>query len=535
VADLLTRSEVVGSPIPDIPERVLGDVLRRAVRLGATDPLIRTVSAHGEDSWTAEQLLHDTERVAAGLMARQSSGTRIATCLANGPEAILLQLGVALAGMVLVPINPRSSQPELEHVLRLSGAAEIFAAQEVAGNPAADMAMDLVPVLPTLHHVHRCVGDWRELLGDSPADLPAVDSASLAQIQFTSGTTGRAKGVEITHHGMVITAHAFRERLGLPDGGVWVNPMPLFHTAGNVLGVFGALWQRCEHVILAFDSTRTLALLAQHRATLLSAAPTLLDMLMVNTEMARADLSSLRVVFTGGQTVTPSFVARVEERFGAPLSIAFGMTETCGAALQTAPSDPDDLRRTTVGRPLAGTDIRIASPEGEPTALGQAGELWLRGSRLSTGYYQDPQATAAGIDDEGWLHTGDIAVMAPTGTCQIVGRLKDMIKSGGENVSPEEVEEVIVSHPSVASAAVVGAPSERWGELVVAFVVPTPGMTIDSTAVELHCRERLSTFKVPRIWRVVDALPMTASTKIQRHELRRIAAADPALQTGTPQ
>ena len=528
MADLMTRSEILGSPIPDLAERVLGDVLRRAVRLGATDPLVRTVSAIGEDTWTAEQLLHDAERVAASLLTRQPAGTRIATCLANGPEAILMQLGVALAGMVLVPVNPRSSQSELEHVLRLSGASEIFAADEVAGNRAADMATDLVLALPALEQVHTCAGDWRKLLGDA-ADLPAVESASLAQIQFTSGTTGRAKGVEITHQGMVITSHAFRERLGLPDGGVWVNPMPLFHTAGNVLGVFGALWQRCEQVILVFDSSRTLELVAQHRATLLSAAPTLLDLLMARPEIDSTDLSSLQVVFTGGQTVTPTFVDRVERTFGAHLSITFGMTETCGAALQTSPADPDDIRRKTVGRPLAGTDIRIAGPDGAPTAPGDPGELWVRGSRLTPGYYRDATATAIAIDNDHWLHTGDLALMDPDGACQIVGRLKDMIKSGGENISPEEVEEAVTSHPSVASAAVVGAPSERWGELVVAFVVPAAGTKIDPAVLDKHCRQRLSTFKVPRVWRVVDDLPMTASTKIQRNELRRIAAADPAL------
>ena len=529
MADRLERCEILAPPAAALAERVVGDVLRRAARLGPADPLLRTVIADEEQTWTATELLADAERVAAGLLARHEPGTRIATCLVNGPEAVLLQLGVALAGMVLVPVNPRSRPPELEHALRLSGAAAVFAAEDAAGNPAADVAAELARGLPVLTEVHRCTGNWRALVADEPTDLPRVDPESLAQIQFTSGTTGRAKGVQITHAGMVATSHAFRDRIGLSEGGVWINPMPLFHTAGNVLGVMGALWQRCEHFVVAFEPGRVLGLIAERRATLLSAAPTLLDLLMARPDIGEIDLSSLRVVFTGGQTVLPGFVDRVEATFGAPLITTFGMTETCGSALLSAPTDPDEVRRTTVGRPLAGTDVRIADPAGAPALPGEPGELWVRGERLSRGYYDDPQATAATIDPDGWLHTGDLAVMDARGACRIVGRLKDMIKTGGENVSPEEVEEAVASHPSVARAAVVGAPSERWGELVVAFVVPAADAEVDPAQLERHCRDRLSPFKVPRAWRVVEELPMTASTKIQRAELRRMASADPAL------
>ncbi|GAA0947407.1 class I adenylate-forming enzyme family protein [Pseudonocardia zijingensis] len=525
----LERCELLAPPAPELAERVIGDVLARAARLGPADPLLRTVTPREERAWTAAGLLADAERVAAGLLARHEPGTRIATCLANGPEAVLLQFGVALAGMVLVPVNPRSRGPELEHALRLSGAAAVYAAEDAGGNPAADLAEQTAARLPGLRAVHRCTGEWRALLHDRATALPTVSPQSLAQIQFTSGTTGRAKGVEITHAGMVATAHAFRARIGLAEGGVWINPMPLFHTAGNVLGVMGGLWQRCEHVVVPFEPGRVLALVPERRATLLSAAPTLLDLLMARPEIGDTDLRSLQVVFTGGQTVRPGFVDRVESTFGAPLITTFGMTETCGSALLSAPTDPDPVRRTTVGRPLAGTDVRIATPEGDPAVPGETGELWVRGERLTRGYHQDPAATAAAIDPEGWLHTGDLAVMDATGACRIVGRLKDMIKTGGENVSPEEVEEVVAGHPSVVRAAVVGAPDDRWGELVVAFVVPEPGARIDPAELERHCRDRLSPFKVPRAWRTVDELPMTASTKIQRAELRRMAAADPDL------
>ena len=299
-----------------------------------------------------------------------------------------------------------------------------------------------------------------------------VDPQSLAQIQFTSGTTGRAKGVQITHAGMVATGRAFADRLGPSAGRVWLNPMPLFHTAGNVLGVVGALWARAEHVVLPFAPEPVLRALADRRVTLLSAAPTLLDLLAASPYLPGTDLAALRVLFTGGMTVTPAFVDRVEAVFGARLSITFGMTETCGAVLQTSPTDPDRIRRETVGAPLAGTDVRIAGPDGTAVPPGVAGELWVRGARITRGYLDDPAATAETIDAEGWLHTGDLAEMDDDGACRVVGRLKDMIKTGGENVSPVEVEELLVGHPDVDRAAVVGLPDDRWGELVVAFVVP---------------------------------------------------------------
>ncbi|MCZ2828844.1 class I adenylate-forming enzyme family protein [Modestobacter sp. VKM Ac-2986] len=503
------------APAAGPADGVLGDVLRRAAGRGPDDLLLTTPDTGG--SWTAAELLADAESLAAGLLARHAPGARIATCLGNGPAPVLVQLGVALAGMTLVPVNPRSRPAEVEHALRLSGAVLALAAEEVAGNPVADLcaAVDGVEVL-------RVGTDWRAgLPWAAPGDLPVVEPESLAQVQFTSGTTGRAKGVLITHAGMVATGTAFAQRLGPTAGRVWCNPMPLFHTAGNVLGVVGALSAGAEHVVLPFAPEPVLQVLRAHRVSMLSAAPTLLDLLAA---AGPPDLPDLRVLFTGGMTVTPAFVDRVEAVFGARLSITFGMTETCGAVLQTSPEDPDPVRRETVGAPLAGTDVRVADPDGAPVPLGTPGELWVRGARITRGYLDDPVATAEAIDPEGWLHTGDLAEMTPAGACRVVGRLKDMIKTGGENVSPVEVEEVLVDHPDVARAAVVGVPDPRWGELVVAFVVPAGDRDPSPAELTAHCRDRLAPFKVPRSWRVVDALPMTASAKVQRAELRRVAA-----------
>ncbi|MCW2684553.1 MAG: Fatty-acyl-CoA synthase [Blastococcus sp.] len=521
----LARSELLAAPAPGPVEGVLGDVLHRAAQEGPEDVVLSTPST-GE-TWTAAELLADARAVAAGLLRDLAPGSRIATCLGNGPEPVLLQLGVALAGMTLVPVNPRSRPAELEHALRLSGAVRLYAAVDAGGNPAADHAAEAAPRLPALQGVRRCGDDWRASIERAePGVLPVVDPQTLAQVQFTSGTTGRAKGVRITHSGMVATGRAFADRLAPAAGRVWMNPMPLFHTAGNVLGVVGALWARAEHVVLPFAPAPVLRAMADRRATLLSAAPTLLDLLAAHPDLPGTDLSALQVLFTGGMTVTPAFVDRVESVFGARLSITFGMTETCGAVLMTAPTDPDRVRRETVGAPLAGTDVRIAGPDGSAVPPSVPGELWVRGARITRGYLDDPTATAEAIDADGWLHTGDLAEMADDGACRVVGRIKDMIKTGGENVSPVEVEELLVRHPDVDRAAVVGVPDERWGELVVAFVVPAGDRDPDPEALAEFCRNGLSPFKVPRLWRVVDDLPMTASAKVQRAELRRMAAED---------
>jgi fatty-acyl-CoA synthase len=504
-------SEVVAEPVPELDEAVVGDVLRRAVRLGPDDPLLTALDATGADvRWTAVGLLRDAESVARGLLRDLPVGARVATCLTNGPEVVLLQLGVALAGMVLVPVNPQARPAELAHALRLTGAARLYRRGD---GPAVDV------------EVVELDGRPEALLGEGDSRLPDVDPDALAQIQFTSGTTALPKGVRIHHRGMVQTSFAFAERLGLPEGGVWVDPMPQFHTAGNVLATMGALWQRAEHVVLAFTPAAAVRAVAERGATLVSAAPTLLHLMMAEPGFDVAGRDRLRVVFTGGSTLTATVVDEVERRFGAALAVTFGMTETCGSALLTAPlADSPQVRRTTVGHPLAGTAVRVVDPEGAVVPRGEPGELLLRGDRLTRGYHDDPAATAAAIDPDGWLRTGDLAAMDPDGRLRIVGRLKDMIKTGGENVSPEEVEDVIAAHPAVARAAVVGAPDERWGELVVGFVVPAPGAVVDLDSLAAHCRERLTPFKVPRRWHLLDELPLTASSKVRRAELRRLAA-----------
>ncbi|MEZ5230973.1 MAG: class I adenylate-forming enzyme family protein, partial [Acidimicrobiales bacterium] len=386
---------------------------------------------------------------------------------------------------------------EVEHVLRVSGAELALVADDYRGE---DLASIVRSVAPGLDHV-ELDGTGRALLdlaNSTPwTELIEPDPDSLAQLQFTSGTTGPAKGVRITHRAMALTGRVFADRLGLRADSTFLNPMPLFHTAGNVLGVMAGLTVRARHVTLPFTPEATLDAIDEEHPTVVSLAPTLLHMVMSHQRFADTDVDSVETVFTGGSTMAATAMADVEHRFGAPLVITFGMTETSGTALMTAPDDPDEIRHTTVGRPIALTEIKIVDANGATVPIGEPGELCVRGPRVTNGYFGDAAAPASTIDSEGWLRTGDEAVMDPNQYFRITGRLKDMIKTGGENLSPVEVEDVLVAHPTVDAVAVIGAPDPRWGEIVMAIIVPTAGAEIDTDQLEALCRERLATFKIP--------------------------------------
>jgi acyl-CoA synthetase (AMP-forming)/AMP-acid ligase II len=489
----------------------VGDVLRRAAeRVPDRDGLVDANVPDGR-RWTYADLLADAERIARGLLTRFEPGERVASSAPNRAELVLLQYGTALARLTLVPLNPLLRPNELAYVLGQSGAAGIVTAEEHRGHRLAETVAAL-----GLREVIVLGDDWEELLSDAsdgPAELPGVGPDDLGQIQYTSGTTGNPKGVLISHRGMALTAEAFAERLHVSDGAAWLNPMPLFHTAGNVLGGLGAAWACAPHVTLAFDPGRTLAAIAAERPGFVSAAPTLLHAVLEHPAFRSTDVRAVEIVVTGGSVLEPAFVRHLEASFAAPLSITFGMTETCGAICVGAPEDAQADRETTVGRPLPHTEVMVA----------RTGELLVRGPRVTKGYHDMPEETALAIDAEGWLHTGDLGSMDERGYVRIEGRLKDMIKRGGENIAPAEVEACLAEHAAVAEAAVVGLPDERWGEVVVAYVRPVPGSTPDVEELVAHCRERLASFKLPRRWAFVDAMPLTASGKIRRAELRERA------------
>jgi acyl-CoA synthetase (AMP-forming)/AMP-acid ligase II len=367
-------------------------------------------------------------------------------------------------------------------------------------------------------------GDWDAFCASgSPQErLPEVDPRQAAQIQYTSGTTGRPKGAVLHHRGIVNNARLHVDRLGLPPGSVQLSPMPLFHTAGCVLAVLGTLAGEGTLVLPpSFDPGLVLELVEAERVELLGGVPTMLIAILDHPRFGAADVSSVRWLLSGGAVVSPALVRRLEAALGAPLSIVFAQTEASPVICQTAPGDAPADRATTLGRALPQTEVKIVDvASGATVAPEIVGELCTRGYHVMAGYFDDPEATAAAIDADGWLHTGDLASMDARGYCRIGGRLKDMIIRGGENIYPREIEQVLFEHEDVADAAVLGVPDPRWGEQVAAFIRPAAGRTPDPERLFAYCRDRLAPHKTPRHWTILDAFPLTPSGKVQKYVLR---------------
>ncbi len=364
--------------------------------------------------------------------------------------------------------------------------------------------------------------------------MPEVRPDEIAQIQYTSGTTGFPKGAELHHRGLTNNARFYAERIGLAPGEVYVNPMPLFHTAGCAMGVLGTAQSLAVHVpVLAFDPPAVLELLESERGAAFVGVPTMLIAMLEHPDFARRTLSSLRVAVSGGAPVPADLVRRVEEQLGVRFSIVFGTTE-CSPLITQVQLDADAKDRAeTLGSPLPQTEVQITDPAtGKPVPPGQVGELCARGYMVMRGYHNAPGATAAAIDADGWYHSGDLASLDARGCLRIEGRIKDMIIRGGENIYPREIEEILFSHPAVAEAAVIGVPDETWGEAVAAYVRPVPGQPAPTREeLRTYCRERLAPYKTPLHWVFVEQFPMTPSGKIQKFKLRESFAHDAT--TGT--
>jgi acyl-CoA synthetase (AMP-forming)/AMP-acid ligase II len=466
--------------------------------------------------------LEESECAARALLERFSPGDRVAIWANNIPEWVVLELGAGLAGVTIVTVNPALRAEELTHVLRQSRADGIFLVPEYRGLAMAEMLEGSRRELPTLREVVSFV-NWQEFCasGSPTRTLPTVDPGAAAQIQYTSGTTGRPKGATLHHRGIVNNARlCMLDRLGA-DGLVFVSPMPLFHTAGCVMSVLGTIACRGTLVLAPyFDPGLMLELVEAEHATCIAGVPTMLIGCIDHPRLATTDVSSIRFVVTGGAVVPPALVRRVENAFEAPVSIVFAQTESSPVITQTAPTDEPDDRANTLGRPLAQTEVKIVDATGATVAFDVDGELCTRGYHVMTGYFDDPEATAAAVDADGWLHTGDLASMDDRGYCRIAGRLKDMIIRGGENIYPREVEQVIFDHDDVCDVAVLGVPDPSWGEQVAAFIRPADGRNPDPDALSAYCRERLAKHKVPRHWVIVDEFPLTPSGKVQKYVLR---------------
>ena len=438
----------------------------------------------------------------------------------------MLTYATALAGLVLVPVNPALGAIEAGHMLSTSGAAGVFLQRDYRG---CDLLAELErarPGLPRLRE-HLLLDEWDAFLGAdgrvaAGGPLPEVAADDIAQIVYTSGTTGMPKGARLTHRGLTNAARVSAERFGIREGDVYVDPLPLFYVGGQTVAL-EIVQQRATYVMLgAFEPGALLDLLESEQGTLTVAVPTVLQALLEHPSLPGRDLRALRSVSSGGAVVPAQLVRRVGSEIGASVTIVFGMTECSGFVSQTLLEDtPEDIAET-IGPPLPGVETRVVDPNtGEDVQRGDVGELLVRGYNVMAGYHDEPDATAAAFAPDRWFRTGDLVTADDRGYLRIMGRLKDLVITGAENVYPAEVEAVLTEHPCVGIVAVIGLPDERWGECVTAVIRPAPGAEVDPAALAQYTGERLARYKVPRRWIVVDDLPLTASGKVQKHALRR--------------
>jgi fatty-acyl-CoA synthase len=508
-------------------ETTVGDALRQAAASWPDQPaLIEGVADPAKRRrWCFAELLADAERVARALLGRFRPGEHVAVWAPNSAEWVVLEYGAALAGLTLVTVNPAYLAAELAYVLRQSRAVGLVLAPDYRGRSLLAVVDEVRAGLPLLREVIPLT-EWPALVasGNATQELPAVTPDDVAQIQYTSGTTGFPKGALLHHRGLVNNARLFARRFGMNQGDVLLNPMPLFHTAGCVLCVLGPLTTGVASLLLqGFDPARMLALIEEERVTHTGGVPTMLVALLEHPDLTRRDLSSVRALITGGAPVLPELVRRTEATFGVPLMPQFAQTEASPLITMCCLDDPPEVRATTAGRPLPQTEVKIVDPvTGETVPRGTIGEICARGYLVMRGYFDNPEATTAAIDAEGWLHTGDLGTMDAEGYCRVEGRLKDMIIRGGENIYPREIEAVLFAHPAVSDVAVVGVPDAYWGEAVAAFVRPMPGQTPTEEELFAYCRRHLAGYKTPRHWRFVEQFPQTPSGKIQKFVLREM-------------
>jgi fatty-acyl-CoA synthase len=529
----LTTSHVPADTSETVLDTTVGGVLRSAAAAapdavalveGLPDPAARR-------RWTYAALLAAAERAALALRSRFEPGEQVAIWAPNIPEWVIVEFGAALAGVTLVTVNPAYKPGEVRYVLTQSRASGLLMVPEFRGNAMAEALASVRTELPALREVVDLTA-FDEFLASGDAfaagggTLPDVTPDDPAQIQYTSGTTGFPKGARLAHRAITNNARFSMARLGFGPDDAWVNPMPMFHTAGCVVATLGPV-QAGGRIVLApwFDPALFFDLVEQEGGSATLLVPTMLLACLEHPTFAQRDLRTLRSVVSRGATVPAELVRRVEKEMGATFDIVFGQTESGPVITQTFPSDAPEDTAGTLGRPLPQTEVSIRSVADDAIVpIGQVGEICTRGYLVMQGYFEMAEATEAAISADGWLRTGDLGTMDERGYCRIAGRVKDMIIRGGENIYPREVEDLLFGHPAVADVAVVGIPDERWGETVAAFVRPAGGAAVEvAVAVaELFefCREHLAAFKTPRTWVVVDQFPTTASGKIQKFVLR---------------
>lgn len=502
----------------------IGDMLRNAAARYGDKSALEELTFAGEIGrrWTYRDLLSDAERLGQALASRHEQGARIAVWAPNIPEWVLLEFASALAGLTLVTVNPSYQKRELRYVLEQSRSEAIYYVADYRGNPMKDIADAVCDELPAMKHRILLTDHAALFEGEDRGVLPTVTPEDNVQIQYTSGTTGFPKGALLHHTGLVRNAEAVMARCGITSEDRLVNNMPLFHTTGCAILVLGVTAVGAtSYLAPIFDPAMIANVIERERVTCVMGVPTMLIALIETVRKTDNDMSSVRRVFSGGAMVAPELVKQSEAVLGSVVQIIYGQTEA-SPVITMAWSDDDleDLTQT-IGQPLNGVEVSIRNPQtNEVLPADEQGEICARGYLVMTGYNDNPEATAAAIDADGWLHTGDLGRMDERGYVKITGRVKEMIIRGGENLFPAEIENAMLEHDAIAEVAVVGVPDEKWGEQVACFMRANGNAGPDGAALKAFIRERLSPQKTPVYWIYVEEWPLTGSGKIQKFKLR---------------
>ncbi|MFM0048541.1 AMP-binding protein [Caballeronia grimmiae] len=502
--------------------------------------------------WTWREFAHEVDVLASGLLALGlKAGDRVGIWSPNRVEWLLTQFATARMGAVLVNINPAYRLAELEYALNKVGCKAIVAAEQFKSSKYLEMLQTLAPELadaePNALHAAR-LPELRAVIRMGAAVTPgmlnfedvmakgraAVDTANLdaleaklapddaINIQFTSGTTGNPKGATLTHRNIVNNARYIAMAMRLTEEDSLCIPVPLYHCFGMVLAVLACVSTGAAMIFPgeAFDPAATLAAVHEERCTALHGVPTMFIAELDHPDFAKYDLSRLRTGIMAGSPCPIETMKRVVSTMHlAEITIAYGMTETSPVSFQSSTTDPLDKRTTTVGRIQPHLEVKIVDPLGEIVPVGETGELCTRGYSVMKGYWGEDEKTREAIID-GWMHTGDLATIDAEGYCNIVGRLKDMVIRGGENVYPREIEEFLFRHPKIQSVQVFGVPDKKYGEEVCAWIVVRPGEQASEEDIRAFCQGQIAHYKIPRYIRFVDELPMTVTGKAQKFVMR---------------
>jgi len=530
-------SYVHGASATPLLGETIGANLRRTVERFGDRAAI--VVRHQGLRRSYRELWDDTTAIARGLMARGVEvGDRVAVWAPNRYEWVVLQFASARVGAVLVNVNPAYKTAELEYVLRQSGASMVIAARGFRQADYVAMLAEVAPRCPDVRHTCVFDDDWAALAAagaDVEVGALAVREVALQfddaiNIQYTSGTTGFPKGATLSHHNVLNNGFFVGETMRLTERDRVCIPVPFYHCFGMVLGNLACTTHGACMVIPgeAYDAELVLQAVADERCTALHGVPTMFIGELDHPRFAELDLSSLRTGIMAGSPCPIHVMRQVVERMHMrEVTICYGMTETSPVSTQTTHDDALDKRVGTVGRVHPHVEVKIVDPvTGAVVPRGMPGELCTRGYGVMLGYWRDEAATRAAIDAGRWMHTGDLATMDTEGYVNIVGRIKDMIIRGGENVYPREIEEYLHTHPGVSEAQVIGVPSAKYGEEVMAWVRPKPGVTIGDADMLQHCTGRIATFKIPRYWKFVAEFPMTVTGKVQKYRMRELAIAE---------